>query len=395
MSASPTDTLLSPDTRQRRARVLAWLDALWPAPVLVNAKERWRGALGAAVGMLVAGLLSQWLGDAGGLSPWLVAPIGASAVLVFAVPASPLAQPWSVVGGNTVSALVGIACFLLIPNPVVAAAVAVALAIGLMFQLRCLHPPGGATALFAVLAHADSFQFAAFPVLTNSVLLVFAGMLYNTHDRPGLPAYPVGAGPQCAAGRGAILRRRPGRRVGALQPGAGREPRRPGNPVARRARRWLTSASSVRCAARDVMTPNPISVEFGTHLADAWAMMRQRGIKALPVTDRARRIVGIVTVADFMRLADLGRHEGIGERLRGLVRRLGVSHTEQPEVVGQIMTRQVRVASADRYLIELVPLFSEGGHHHIPIIDADKRLVGIITQSDLVGALYRTVQPAA
>ena len=89
------------------------------------------------------------------------------------------------------------------------------------------------------------------------------------------------------------------------------------------------------------------------------------------------------------------RHEGMGERLRGLVRRLGVSHTDQPEVVGQIMTRQVRVASADRYLIELVPLFSEGGHHHIPIIDADKRLVGIITQSDLVGALYRTVQPAA
>src|SRR5688572_18609804 len=112
MSASPTDTLLSPIPRRRRMRMLAWLDALWPAPVLVNSKERWRGALGAAVGVLVAGMLSQWLGGAGGLSPWLVAPIGASAVLVFAVPASPLAQPWAVVGGNTVSSLVGIACFL-------------------------------------------------------------------------------------------------------------------------------------------------------------------------------------------------------------------------------------------------------------------------------------------
>ena len=60
--------------------------------------------------------------------------------------------------------------------------------------------------------------------------------------------------------------------------------------------------------------------------------------------------------------------------------------------VGQIMTRQVRVASAHRPLMELVPLFSEDGHHHIPIIDAESRLVGIITQSDLVRALYRAVR---
>lgn len=68
---------------------------------------------------------------------WLVAPLGASAVLVFAVPASPLAQPWSAVSGNTLSTLVGVACVLAIPDPVAAAAVAVALAIGVMFALRC------------------------------------------------------------------------------------------------------------------------------------------------------------------------------------------------------------------------------------------------------------------
>ncbi|MFB2351185.1 CBS domain-containing protein, partial [Priestia megaterium] len=66
----------------------------------------------------------------------------------------------------------------------------------------------------------------------------------------------------------------------------------------------------------------------------------------------------------------------------------GATHSEQPEVVGQIMTRQVRVASADRTLVDLVPLFSEGGHHHIPIINSERRLVGMITQSDLVGALF-------
>ena len=51
------------------------------------------------------------------------------------------------------------------------------------------------------------------------------------------------------------------------------------------------------------------------------------------------------------------------------------------------MTRQVRVASMDRYLSELIPLFGSTGHHHIPIVDADDRLVGIVTQSDVVAAL--------
>jgi CBS domain-containing membrane protein len=55
----------------------------------------------------------------------------------------------------------------------------------------------------------------------------------------------------------------------------------------------------------------------------------------------------------------------------------------------------VQVSSADRYLSELVPIFSEEGHHHIPIIDQEQRLVGMITQSDLVKALYRAVQPDA
>jgi CBS domain-containing membrane protein len=81
----------------------------------------------------------------------LVAPMGASAVLLFAVPASPLAQPWSIVGGNLVSATVGVACATWISDLVDAAALAIALAICAMFALRCVHPPSGAVALTAVL----------------------------------------------------------------------------------------------------------------------------------------------------------------------------------------------------------------------------------------------------
>ena len=122
-------------------------------------------------------------------------------------------------------------------------------------------------------------------------------------------------------------------------------------------------------------------------------MMRQSGVKALPVVDRANRVAGIVTVADFLRHARLDEFGGLASRLQGMLRPSGLTHGEREEVVGQIMTRQVRVASASRHALELLPLFSEAGHHHLPIIDDDRRLVGILTQTDLVRALSVAVKP--
>ena len=123
-----------------------------------------------------------------------MAPLGASAVLVFAVPSSPLAQPWAVVGGNTVSALVGIACVHAVGSPELAAALAVGLAIALMFALRCLHPPGGASALLVALGGVTDPRFALYPVLVNSLLLVAVGMAYNQATRRSYPHRQLPAG---------------------------------------------------------------------------------------------------------------------------------------------------------------------------------------------------------
>ncbi len=370
--------------------VSAFLRAFWPAPLPVNARERWRAALGAGLGVLLTAWISRWW--AGPLGPWLVAPLGASAVLVFAVPSSPLAQPWPVVGGNVVSALVGVLCAQRFGDPALGGAAAVALAMGLMFLLRCLHPPGGAMALLMVLGGTAQWRFALHPVLLNSVLVVLGGMLYNglTGRRyPHFQSKAPAAGPQAAsrfstADLDAALRHY--NQVLDISRDDLEELLHHAEAAA-----YQRNFGDLRCS--DIMTREPLSVSFGTSLAEAWALMRQRRIKALPVVDRARRIVGIVTVADFMRRADLDAHEGLGGRLRALVRRSVSVLSEKPEVVGQIMTREVRVASAQRNLVELVPLFSEGGHHHIPIIDDERRLVGIITQTDLVRALHRAVDP--
>jgi CBS domain-containing membrane protein len=118
----------------RLEAILSWLRTFWPAPVLVNRYERMRACGGVLIGVVFKGILSHFMVGSNASLPWLVAPIGASAVLVFGLQASPLAQPWSVIGGNTISAIVGVSCAFLLGDSVLAAAVAVAAAIAAMFS---------------------------------------------------------------------------------------------------------------------------------------------------------------------------------------------------------------------------------------------------------------------
>lgn len=140
--------------------------------------ERWRSSLTATIAISATVGLSWWLFA----PPFVVAAIGASSVLIFALPSSPLAQPWSVFGGYVISAAVGVA-MAAIPYPVVAAGLAVGGAILAMLVLRCLHAPAGAVALFAVIggdAIRDlGFGYVLSPVATNAALLVVLGVILN------------------------------------------------------------------------------------------------------------------------------------------------------------------------------------------------------------------------
>lgn len=113
----------------------------------------------------------------------IVASMGASAVLLFAVPHGPLSQPWALVGGHLISAFIGVSCYLLIPSLFVAAACAVGVAISVMYYLRCIHPPGGATALSAVVAsskvHALGYLYMIEPVLINVAVIFSTALLFN------------------------------------------------------------------------------------------------------------------------------------------------------------------------------------------------------------------------
>lgn len=144
--------------------------------------EKLISVIGGFIGILLTMWVSQhYLGAQG--AAMLVASMGASAVLLFAVPHGALSQPWALLGGHAVSAIIGIACQQFILNQLLAAPLAVALAIGAMYYLRCIHPPGGATAITAVIGgaqvHELGFQFVLTPVLLNAVILLLAAIAVN------------------------------------------------------------------------------------------------------------------------------------------------------------------------------------------------------------------------
>jgi len=343
--------------RQYVARIL-------PGALPSHAGERWHTCLGACLGILLAGVATVYLVPAH--EPWLVAPLGASAVLVFAVPSSPLAHPWSVLVGNSLSALVGVACGSIIHHTPSAAAIAVALAIATMMATRSLHPPGGATALLAVLSHASSPAFALHPVALNSLLLVVAGMAFHRLRGHRYPhRAPASRAPRRfqAADIDEALRRHhelldiSRDDLASVLEGA-------------ETAAYRRTLGAIRC--RDVMASPAFRVSRNTPLAVAHRMMREHTIKALPVTDSAQRVVGILTAWDVLE-------------------HLATRHAGHKAAVGALMSAPVSTASPEQPVIELAHLIALGANHHIPIIDAHQRLVGILTQSDLIRTLYHAV----
>ncbi|WP_448659246.1 HPP family protein [Sphingomonas sp. CJ99] len=171
----------------------------WFTPILAGAGQRERliAGIGAALGIALTALIGGAAGLSPTLLPMIVAPMGASAVLIYAVPTSPLTQPWQVIGGNTLSALWGLGVVGMVPHPALAAGIAVGGAIILMSATRSLHPPGGASALTAVIGgQAVMAAGLAFPllVLVNSASMVAIGWAFHrlaTRNRwPHRPAPP-------------------------------------------------------------------------------------------------------------------------------------------------------------------------------------------------------------
>ena len=375
----------------------AWRSIV-PESVPLSTGEKLRSTIAAFVGILLVGYISSRF--VSGLDlPILVASIGASTVLLFAVSHSPLSQPWAMIGGNIFPALIAVTCGKLVPDLILAAAISVSLSVLVMQLLRCLHPPGGALALLPLLGgnsvHELGYHFVLEPVALNVFVLLALSYLINNmlpgrhyparsvplrdeahkHDDPGsLDRLGVSQ----ADLHNALAQMNT--YLDISEEDLGRVYKMAGMHAYRR------KMGEITCA--DIMSRDLVTAEYATELEEAWAKLRNHKIKAIPVLDRAQRVIGIITLVDFLKRANLDTHASFRDKLIAFIKRTPGMASDKPEVVGQIMAEPVYTALESMHIVELVPLLSERGLHHIPIVDTERRLIGMVTQSDLIAALY-------
>ena len=368
-------------------------------PVVSRASpvEAIRAGTGALIGLGVTGLISLSPLISRDVGLYLIAPFGATSVLLFAVPNSPLAQPWSAIIGNTVAALVGIVVCLVITDPALRIPAAVGLAIFATILCRSVHPPAGAVAMTVAMTpdavEGLGFMFAITPVASGTVLLVFLAAVYarltgrrypfrqfeepNKHGtRDAEPMERLGLSEQELTN---ILQRyRQSFNLGV-------------EDLAR-----LIGAAEIQAAthrtgpmvAADIMSRNLVTVQPTTPLSKVAELFRHHKFTSLPVVNLEGRYLGIIFQ---MHLISRAREDAL--RLnRGLfaaMKRLLGNGWDKPPIAGNIMGVVGPRAVLETPIAALLPMLAEGDVDAVPVLQ-NERIVGIVTRTDLIIAMARS-----
>lgn len=368
-------------------RLIDWCRSFAPAPLSARPAEWLRASIGIGLVLLLI-IPASALVFGSSISLPLVAPAAASAVLVFAASSSPFAQPWSVIGGNLLATAIGVALGASDLPVAAAAGIAGALAILCLFILRCLHPPAAALALVAVIGspqvHAFGFELL-YPVAFNSLLLVSVALVYNNlsghaypkprphkgnphHTHDPLPSERMSFSEDDVERALADF----GEYVDVTRDDLAQLIKQTEKHALRRSMGEITAADIM---SRDLYWGTP-----DCSIQQAWQTLREHRLHSFPVLESdSRRLVGIVTLVDLLKHfqpASARIKFGQLKFLRGVQLRT-------------IMSTPVVSVTEDSHMVDLVFLLSDRGLHCLPVVDDQQRLVGMITQTDLIAALYR------
>ena len=361
---------------------LEWLNILKPNFKVLPLKDRLLCGIGALLGLAISSLISWYvLGD---FNAWYIAPMGASSVLLFAVPASPLAQPWNMVVGNTIAGIIGVTCAMFISNSTEAFSVAVALAIFLMMTTDSLHPPSGAVAITAVLGgesiHQLGYYFIFYPVLLNSILLLVIAIIFNrllgkqypqvaqinTRTKDPTPTQKVTIQPQDIQD---VL-----------------EEQTELLDISEYDLQKIILEAQAKANARivseflcqDIMSKDVISLYEQDDIHQALDKFKHINLMSLPVVNTEHELVGTLALYDvvewFKRAAD--------------------PRASWEHLVKQIMDRKVVTVQPTQPIQDLVPYFVERSFNYIPVVEQQK-LVGIISRADMIAVMQQQLNRVA
>ena len=355
-----------------------WLNRLKPDFKILPLRERLLCALGALLGLAISSVISWYALD--GLNVWYIAPMGASSVLLFAVPSSPLAQPWNVLVGNTLAGILGVSCALWLPDLTAAFSVAVGVAIFLMLSTDSLHPPSGAVAITAVLGgdavHALGYHFVFYPVLLNSVLLLLFAIGFNRLRGKHYP-HPGQLNPRSADPT-------PTQKV-TIQPQDIQNVLEHQTQlldiseydlqnIILQAQEQANARAVSEFTCQDIMSKDVIRLHAQDDIHLALDKFKQVNLMSLPVVNTENQLVGTLALYEivewFKRAADP---------------RASWEHEVQ-----QIMNRQVVTVQPQQSIDDLVPYFVERSFNYIAVVE-QQHLVGIVSRADMIAALQQAL----
>lgn len=339
-------------------------------------KERLLCGFGALVGLALSSLLS-WL-ILGDLNAWYIAPMGASSVLLFAVPASPLAQPWNLVVGNTLAALLGVTCALFIPNLTQAFSLAVALSIILMMSTDSLHPPSGAVAITAVLGgsavHDLGYYFVLFPVLLNSILLLIIAIVFNRlvgKSYPQTTQINTRTSDPSPTQKATI-------RPSDIQQALEKQTQLLDiseydlQHLILQAQQIAEQRNLEYLTCMDLMNRDVLTLNGNDTIAVALEQFKKLNLMSLPVIDHQQRLIGTLALYDVMDvITQVKQIQDIWEIQ-----------------VYRVMHHQVVIAKPEQFIQDLIPYFVERSFNYIPVVEQQK-LIGILSRADIIAVLQQ------
>ncbi|WP_299361105.1 HPP family protein [uncultured Paracoccus sp.] len=339
------------------------LRGLAPAMPWPDGADALRSALGVTVGVLFA----VAAGSVSGLAPELIAPLGASAVLVFVMPNSPLAQPWSVIVGSMMAVLAGQLAIMIAPLPW-SAALAVALAVLLMVWARALHPPGGAVALLSATEAAAGQPLALLiPLAVLQVAVVVGGMLWARLTGRVYPLRTAGEvdavqrlGLQARELEHLLVRFRQGANLGAAD-------------LARLVAAATDEVAKHRFQAMtcgDIMSAPAITAAPADRLPQLISRFRTNAITSLPVVDSQGRPLGVIQP---------------GEIITALT---SASIDPKRATAADLMRADIAKVPAELPVGVLLHALADDGPQLIGVMEGP-RMAGVITRSNVVALLLQ------
>ncbi len=376
--------------------MLHFLRSFGPAVAHTSPTEALRAGLGALIGLGLTGLFILSPAVDLKLGLYLVAPFGATSVLLFALPNSPLAQPWSAVVGNTLAALVGVAVCLVVDDPGLRIALAVGLALSATIAARALHPPAGAVAMTIAMnpdaARALGFWFALTPVATGTLALVLIAIAYarltgrrypfrhfddanrhGTHD----PAPLERLGLTETELTDLLDRYRQSFNMGV-------------EDLARLIGAAELQAATHRtgplCAA-DIMSRNLITLGPDARLAVVAELFDRHKFASLPVVAEDGQFLGLIFQSHLISQARTEANR-LNRRFGPTLNRLLSRDSTAPVLARDIMEVSGPRATLTTPMAALLPMLADEQVDAVPVLEGG-RIDGIVTSTDLISALAR------